>query len=107
MLDDRGIIDGTFKRESRMSPFHSGEIYWADLPDAGSHEVIVISLAELNRGNRVQAVPVTSRHFERRSKLPTCVALIFSSVQWTDSSQPRATLWVQGATNHFFQPEGL
>jgi len=32
--------------------------------------------------------------------------LVFSSVQRTDSSQPRATLWVQGATNHFFSLKG-
>lgn len=50
-----------------------GEVYWADLPEAGPHMLIVVSREELNRGNRVLAVPVTSRHFERRSRLPNCV----------------------------------
>jgi mRNA-degrading endonuclease toxin of MazEF toxin-antitoxin module len=50
-----------------------GDLYWADLPEAGPHLVIVVSRGELNRGNRVHAVPVTSRHFTRRSTLPTCV----------------------------------
>ena len=50
-----------------------GEIYEADFPDAGLHRIIIVSRAELNRGNRVQAVPVTSKYFDRRSKLPTCV----------------------------------
>lgn len=50
-----------------------GEVYWADLPDAGPHLIIVVSRPELNRGNRVLAVPVTSKHFERRSRLPTWV----------------------------------
>lgn len=50
-----------------------GEVYWPDLPDAGPHLTIVVSRESLNRGNRVQAVPVTSRHFDRRSRMPTCV----------------------------------
>jgi len=51
-----------------------GEFYWADLPEAGPHLIIVVSREELNRGNRIQATPITSKHFERRSRLPTCVA---------------------------------
>ncbi len=51
-----------------------GEIYLADLGGATPHPVIVVSKEELNRGNRVVAVLVTSQRFAIRSKLAHCVA---------------------------------
>ncbi len=50
-----------------------GEIYMADLPEAGRHPVIIVSRAELNRGDVVSAVLVTSAHFRIRSKLANSV----------------------------------
>jgi mRNA-degrading endonuclease toxin of MazEF toxin-antitoxin module len=50
-----------------------GEVYMADT-DAGKRPVIVVSREELNRGNWVVAVLVTSTHFATRSKRPHCVA---------------------------------
>ena len=50
-----------------------GEIYMADLPDAGRHPVIVVSREELNRGEVISAVLVTSAHFRARSKFANCV----------------------------------
>ena len=49
-----------------------GEIFWADL-DSGRRPVIVASRSELNRGEYVQIIPITSMHFEKRSRLPNCV----------------------------------
>jgi mRNA-degrading endonuclease toxin of MazEF toxin-antitoxin module len=51
-----------------------GEIYLADLEQAGPHPVIVISREDLNRGRYVLAVICTSARFAVRSKLPNCVA---------------------------------
>ena len=51
-----------------------GEVYRADLEEAGVHFVIVVSREELNRGRDVVAVLCTSQAFDRRSKLPNCVA---------------------------------
>jgi mRNA-degrading endonuclease toxin of MazEF toxin-antitoxin module len=53
--------------------FEPGEIYWADLTEAHRRPVIIVSREELNRGNRVTVVQVTSAHFARRSILPNCV----------------------------------
>jgi len=53
-----------------------GDLYWAEIPDAGPHMILVVSREELNRGNRVQAVPLTSKRFEVRSKLATCVPFL-------------------------------
>jgi len=50
-----------------------GEIYMADL-SAGKRPVIILSRNELNRGNAVLVVPITSTRFLIRSKLPNCVA---------------------------------
>jgi mRNA-degrading endonuclease toxin of MazEF toxin-antitoxin module len=50
-----------------------GEVYMANT-DAGKRPVIVVSREELNRGNWVVAVLVTSTHFLTRSKQPHCVA---------------------------------
>jgi mRNA-degrading endonuclease toxin of MazEF toxin-antitoxin module len=52
---------------------HPGEIYFADT-DAGRRPAIVVSREELNRGNWVVAVLVTSTHFATRSRQPHCVA---------------------------------
>jgi len=50
-----------------------GEIYMADLGEAMPHLIIVVSREELNRGERVVAVLVTSQKFALRSTLPNCV----------------------------------
>lgn len=50
-----------------------GEIYIADLPEAGSHPVIVVSREELNRGHYALVVVCTSARFAVRSGLPNCV----------------------------------
>jgi mRNA-degrading endonuclease toxin of MazEF toxin-antitoxin module len=50
-----------------------GEIYMADLGYAAPHPVIVVSKVELNRGDRVLAVLVTSQRFAFRSQLAHCV----------------------------------
>lgn len=81
-----------------------GEVYLADIPDAGRRPVIVVSRAELNRGTHVVVVVLTSAHFRVRSQLPNnvpfragefglsadCVAQAESisriSVDWIDSS---------------------
>lgn len=52
-----------------------GEIYMADFEEMEPHPVVVISREELNRGNWVAAVLITSKRFEERSKQPQCVAL--------------------------------
>ena len=50
-----------------------GEIYLADFDDIEPHPVVVVSREELNRGNWVVAVLITSKRFEERSKQPHCV----------------------------------
>jgi mRNA-degrading endonuclease toxin of MazEF toxin-antitoxin module len=50
-----------------------GEIYLADFEEMEPHPVVVISREELNRGNWVAAVLVTSKRFEERSKQSQCV----------------------------------
>jgi mRNA-degrading endonuclease toxin of MazEF toxin-antitoxin module len=50
-----------------------GEIYEADLGDANPHRIIVVSRDDLNRGDRVVAVLVTSQKFAARSVLAHCV----------------------------------
>jgi mRNA-degrading endonuclease toxin of MazEF toxin-antitoxin module len=50
-----------------------GEIYMADLPEAGRHPVIVVSREDLNRGHYVLAVFCTSSRFALRSRFPNCV----------------------------------
>lgn len=51
-----------------------GEIYFADLYEAGTRPILIVSRSTLNRGGYVVTVPITSTHFERRSRLPNCVA---------------------------------
>jgi mRNA-degrading endonuclease toxin of MazEF toxin-antitoxin module len=49
-----------------------GEIYLADT-DAGIRPVVIASREELNRGNWVVAILITSTRFALRSTLPHCV----------------------------------
>lgn len=49
-----------------------GEIYRVDT-DAGWRPAVIVSREELNRGQWVVAVLVTSAHFPTRSTLPHCV----------------------------------
>ena len=50
----------------------AGEIYLA-ATDAGARPVIVVSREELNRGDWIVAVLITSAWFSLRSSLPHCV----------------------------------
>jgi mRNA-degrading endonuclease toxin of MazEF toxin-antitoxin module len=50
-----------------------GEIYRADFDEMDPHPVVVVSREELNRGNWVAAVLITSKRFEERSRQPHCV----------------------------------
>jgi len=50
-----------------------GEIYLADLYEAGVRPVLIVSRESLNRGGYAVAVPFTTSHFERRRRLPNCV----------------------------------
>jgi mRNA-degrading endonuclease toxin of MazEF toxin-antitoxin module len=51
-----------------------GEIYLADFDEMEPHPVVVASREELNRGNWVAAVLITSKRLEERSKQPHCVS---------------------------------
>jgi mRNA-degrading endonuclease toxin of MazEF toxin-antitoxin module len=50
-----------------------GEIYLADFDEMEPHPIVVVSREELNWGNWVAAVLITSKRFEERSKQPHCV----------------------------------
>jgi len=50
-----------------------GELYLADLYEAGVRPILIVSRESLNRGGYAVAVPLTSAHFDRRSRLPNCV----------------------------------
>lgn len=52
-----------------------GEIYRADIPEAGENSIVVVSREELNRGRKVSAVVITSAKFAVRSHLSNCVVL--------------------------------
>jgi len=54
-------------------PIEPGQIYLALLEGPGRRPVTIVSRAELNRGNRVVAVPLTSRRLADRRHLPNCV----------------------------------
>jgi mRNA-degrading endonuclease toxin of MazEF toxin-antitoxin module len=56
-----------------MSP-KPGEVYWALMEGPEPRPLIVVSREELNRGDYVVAVPVTSRSFGERRRLPNSVA---------------------------------
>ncbi len=49
-----------------------GEVYYANT-DAGQRPVVIVSRKELNRGNWVVAVLVTSANFPTRSQIPHSV----------------------------------
>ena len=51
-----------------------GEVYLADLREAGHRPVIVVSRESLNRGHYALVVVCTSGRFALRSRLPNCVA---------------------------------
>ncbi len=51
-----------------------GEIFWAVVPDTSRRPVIIVSRHSLNRGDQVVVIPLTTAHWERRKKLPNCVA---------------------------------
>jgi mRNA-degrading endonuclease toxin of MazEF toxin-antitoxin module len=50
-----------------------GEVYTADLDQAGPHPVIVVSREDLNRGRYALVVVCTSARFSARRSLPHCV----------------------------------
>jgi mRNA-degrading endonuclease toxin of MazEF toxin-antitoxin module len=52
-----------------------GEVYLADFDEMEPHPIVVVSREELNRGNWVAAVLITSKRFEERSKQPQCAAI--------------------------------
>ena len=62
---------GVGERESLLM-IRPGEIYLAQT-DAGIRPVVVVSREELNRGNWIVAVLITSTRFSLRSTLPHCV----------------------------------
>lgn len=56
-----------------MNPPKPGEIYSAFVNGAERHPVIVVSRENLNKGDYVIVVPVTSSRYELRSNLPNCL----------------------------------
>lgn len=50
----------------------AGEIYWDHTIDGEAHPAVVVSRKELNRGNTVVVVPITSQKYKTRSRLPNC-----------------------------------
>src|SRR5260221_14260968 len=52
-----------------------GEVFMADLDQAGPHPVIVVSREDLNRGRYALVVVCTSARSPIRSVLPNCVPL--------------------------------
>ena len=52
--------------------------------------VIIVSREELNRGDNVVAVPVTSRHFERRRTRPNCVPFQAGQFGFTENCVAQA-----------------
>lgn len=51
-----------------------GDIFLADFEEMEPHPVVVVSREELNRGNWVAAVLITSKRFQERSRQPNCVS---------------------------------
>ncbi len=60
-------------RESVLEPPSPGEVYWAFDGTGGKRPFVVVSRADLNRGNYFLAVPFTTGRIEARRHLPTCV----------------------------------
>lgn len=56
-----------------------GELYWATLPNAPRHPVVVLSRQELNRGHNVLVALLTSSRFDERRFFPNCVPLLAGS----------------------------
>ncbi|HUU97242.1 MAG TPA: type II toxin-antitoxin system PemK/MazF family toxin [Phycisphaerae bacterium] len=52
-----------------------GEIWYGYVGPERKRRVIIVSREELNRGAYATIVPITSRRFELRKKLPNCVPL--------------------------------
>jgi mRNA-degrading endonuclease toxin of MazEF toxin-antitoxin module len=50
-----------------------GEIDLADFEEMPPHPIVIVSREELNRGNWVVAVLITSKRFEELSRQPNCV----------------------------------
>ena len=50
-----------------------GEIYYAYVGAPEAHRVVVVSREELNAGDYALVVPFTTKHLNRRRKLPNCV----------------------------------
>lgn len=49
-----------------------GEIYWAHTGGGDRHRVVIVSRDQLNRGDYVIGVLLTSEKFEIRQTLPNC-----------------------------------
>ena len=52
-----------------------GELYWAFVAETGPHPVIVVSREDLNQGDYLSVVSLTSAKLPTRRRLPNCVAL--------------------------------
>jgi len=50
-----------------------GEIYFADLLDAGRRPVLIVSRESLNRGDYAVIVAFTTSRLSQRKQLPNCV----------------------------------
>ncbi len=61
----------------------AGEIYLADFLLAGRHRVLVVSRADLNRGNYALVVVCTSARFAVRRTLPNCVPFLAGQFGFT------------------------
>jgi mRNA-degrading endonuclease toxin of MazEF toxin-antitoxin module len=67
-----------------------GEIYYADFGDDDRHRVVIVSREELNRGTYAVTVPFTSKKFEIRSNLPSCVVFFAGEFGCTENCVARA-----------------
>lgn len=63
------------EREPVLMPPRPGEIYWAHVDETEPRPVVIVSREELNRGDYVTVVPVTSTRLRTRRHLPNCVPL--------------------------------
>ncbi len=59
-----------------------GEVYWAFIDKR--RPVVVVSREELNRGDYVVVLPLTSAHYSTRISLPNCVAIAGSQHGFKD-----------------------
>lgn len=51
----------------------AGQVYWADLSDAGRRPVLVVSRESLNRGRYVTVIAFTTGRLVQRRTLANCV----------------------------------